>query len=626
MNYTTMSKTAIEYLCKCINLTASIPELLNDVLPSQQNVYSSYRVTELLNTLQGDMQNYVNAAIGNLSHLKKEIVSVAPTSDTAKEDTIYLVQDVNGGYEQYLLINGAVTSLGSTSAIANVYTKSESDSKFALQNTFKSLVDAVGGLNYLSTTDKTSIVNAINELKSGLDDLLGDNAGDSLVKTSGGINLFNKDTATSGYYVGSSNNLVSNGSSSYSDFIEVKHGEIYSFTGHYNNVYQFATYDADKNFIEIIYTAYLKGSYGDYKTKIGYKWQDTDWVDRKKSTVKYIKVNVSNVNKYMLVKGETMPSEYVGYENGDYTLKSTLLETTINNMIKESIPTEEKKPIVISCWGDSKTEGNQDGTGITYPSHLQTLLTNAGINAIVNNFGCGGEYSSEIAQRQGGLPLIVQPFTIPATATKVNISLNGRLRIASKHKFNPCYINNIEGTIIHDWSDNNQRTFTFQRTEAGDSVEIKYPMQVKNQCMIENKNDDVLIIDIGCNGGYSSIENWIQQIRCMIDYSVSKEFIVIGLANHLAYSFGSTSENYETLEAKFAKEFGNRYINLRKFYVEYGLEVAGLTPTTQDETDISNGIPPQSLYKSGDNYHENQYGYKIKAQLVFEKLRDLNLI
>lgn len=453
---------------------------------------------------------------------------------------------------------------------------------------------------------------------------LGDNAGDGLVKQ-GSINLFNKNVATSGAYIGDGGNLVSNSSSYYSDYIEVEHGTIYSLTGHYNNVYQFATYDANKNFIEIMYTSYLKGSYGDYKTKIGYKWNGTDWQDRGKSTVKYIKVNVTNVNTYMLVHSETMPTDYVGYSEA-YDLKSSNLKNAINNMIQEYVPSETSKKIIISCWGDSKTEGNQDGTGVTYPNELQTLLTNANVNATVNNFGCGGEYSSEVAQRQGGLPLTVQPFTIPADTTKVNITLNGRLRIASKHKFNPCYINGVEGNIIHDWSDSSQKTFTFQRAKAGNAIEIKYPMQILNQCMIQNRNDDVLVIDIGCNGGYSSIENWIQQIRCMVDYSYCKDFIVIGLANHLAYTFGSTSENYKTLEEKFTKEFGNRYINLRKFYVEHGLDVAGLSPTSQDTTDISNGIPPESLYKSGDNYHENQYGYKIKAQLVFEKLRDLNLI
>ena len=163
-----LNRESLQYLANCIRLVHSLPDLLNDVLPSQTTTYSSYKVTELLNTLNTDLQNYVNNALGNLSHLKKEIVSVAPTDSSADEDTIYLVQDASGGYEQYLKINGVVTSLGSTSAINNVYTKTESDAKFALLSTLNSLITTVGGLNDLTTTDKTSIVNAINELKTDL--------------------------------------------------------------------------------------------------------------------------------------------------------------------------------------------------------------------------------------------------------------------------------------------------------------------------------------------------------------------------------------------------------------------------------------------------------------------------
>ena len=163
-----LNRESLQYLANCIRLVHSLPDLLNDVLPSQTTTYSSYKVTELLNTLNTDLQNYVNNALGNLSHLKKEIVSVAPTDNSADEDTIYLVQDASGGYEQYLKINGVVTSLGSTSAFNNLYTKTESDAKFALLSTLNSLITAVGGLNDLTTTDKTSIVNAINELKTSL--------------------------------------------------------------------------------------------------------------------------------------------------------------------------------------------------------------------------------------------------------------------------------------------------------------------------------------------------------------------------------------------------------------------------------------------------------------------------
>ena len=159
-----IDKPSLEYICSCIKLLQSVPELLNDLTPSQKTVYSSYKVTELINALGENLQTYVNTSLGALTHLKKEIVQTVPTVDTAEEDTIYLLKnDEDGGYSQYLLINGVVENLGSTTAI-NAYTKTETDAKFALLSTLNDLIATVGGLNELKTNTKESIVKAINEL------------------------------------------------------------------------------------------------------------------------------------------------------------------------------------------------------------------------------------------------------------------------------------------------------------------------------------------------------------------------------------------------------------------------------------------------------------------------------
>ena len=160
-----IDKPSLEYICSCIKLLQSVPVLLNDLTPSQKTVYSSYKVTELLNTLNTDLQTYVNTSLGALTHLKKEIVQTVPTVDTAEENTIYLLKnDEDGGYSQYLLINGVVENLGSTTAVINAYTKTETDAKFALLSTLNDLIATVGGLNELKTNTKESIVKAINEL------------------------------------------------------------------------------------------------------------------------------------------------------------------------------------------------------------------------------------------------------------------------------------------------------------------------------------------------------------------------------------------------------------------------------------------------------------------------------
>ena len=124
-------------------------------------------------------------------------------------------------------------------------------------------------------------------------------------------------------------------------------------------------------------------------------------------------------------------------------------------------------------------------------------------------------------------------------------------------------------------------------------------------------------MDIGYNGGFSSVSNWISQYREMVDYSDCKEYIVIGRASHYYVTSITTEE-------AFSKAFGNRYISLSQYYVEHGLEDAGITPTPNDLDDIQAGRPPQSLFL--DDHHENAYGYVIKAKLVYQKLLELGLL
>lgn len=165
---------ALQYLANCIKKVNSLPELLNDVSVSQQTTFSSYRVSELLLSLQSDMEAYTNSAIGGLTHLKKEIVTALPDVADAEENVLYLLEDTSGTdtvYQQYLLINGTFESLGSTSTdLTNYYTKDESDAKFALLADLQTLISVIGSISELKTTEKDTLVNAINSLKEELDE------------------------------------------------------------------------------------------------------------------------------------------------------------------------------------------------------------------------------------------------------------------------------------------------------------------------------------------------------------------------------------------------------------------------------------------------------------------------
>lgn len=425
--------------------------------------------------------------------------------------------------------------------------------------------------------------------------------GDNLVAST---NLIDTTKATLGYYLGDNGAQVVLSNGAYSDFISVTKGQSYSFYGIFNNIFGLTVYDSNKTYLKTIYTTWLAGAYHNWNYTAGSTSDGNNIID---SNVAYVRVNFDATSdiKKMFVKGLTYPATYTPY-------KLDFLSTKLKNTVSSKVTT-------ISCWGDSKTQGNQDGTGVTYPSVLQNLLTSNGYSYTVNNMGVGGEYTTGIAGRQGGMPLYVQPFTIPAGTTPIQVATNisqNNIAKAGYAGLNPCYINGIQGNLGYD-STNNYNTFT--RITAGTTVSVTRPAQIVTDGMVNHRND-ILIIDIGQNGGFGSIDEWIKQIWCMVNYSQCKEFIVLGRnienSNPAFYN--------ATIEPQFQMAFGNRYINLRAYDVAYGLADAGLNATSADNTAISNSqVPPSLLF---DTVHENQYGYTIKGQQVFNKLQELQII
>lgn len=173
-----LSEDNVKTLCSFIREVSKISDAIDDLNIATNSTYSSFKVTELAKTLKEDMEHYVNTSISNLTHLEKEIVTVLPNVSDAKDNIIYLLKDTSitneDVYVQYLLIDGALVSIGSTKVnLDNLYTKSEADAKFALITDLSAINTAIGGLTTLNTTAKDTLVNAINEvlslLNSGLD-------------------------------------------------------------------------------------------------------------------------------------------------------------------------------------------------------------------------------------------------------------------------------------------------------------------------------------------------------------------------------------------------------------------------------------------------------------------------
>ena len=280
----------------------------------------------------------------------------------------------------------------------------------------------------------------------------------------------------------------------------------------------------------------------------------------------------------------------------------------------------------VCCWGDSLTRGV--GVGDSYSKAFPYVLYGLLDGREVINCGVGGENSVAIASRQGALPNIVQPFTIPSdtTATEVTIKniyggecgilLQGGSALdpitgeyVMTAQINPCTIDGVEGTLTYT-----SGKYYFARAKNGSSVTVTRPTVLITSAMKKLRNN-ISVIWIGTNGGYTTSAELISNIRAMIDYMkpMSKKYIIIGIH----YLVSAVKETFTEVEKAMTLAFGRNYINEREYVVNYGLSDANIIPTEADTTAIAQGkIPPSLLY---DEVHFNAKGYEIIANIVYKR-------
>ena len=310
----------------------------------------------------------------------------------------------------------------------------------------------------------------------------------------------------------------------------------------------------------------------------------------------------------LLISTFTNPERYVRrYVESDFTKKEEYLEKMTNT-------------VPVACYGDSLTQGNQDGSGNTYPKYLATLLSN---QCNVLNRGSGGDSSREIASRQGGVGLYVQPFTIPATTTAAEIFL--KCAYGSNTYFFPArqnistlsdvYINGIKGKITYSGSASSlsgEHHYYFTRSEAGDAIEITRPTLVRTTGYDSRYYTQIIWAGTNDKPTLEKLkESTIPTIDNMIKFLHTDRYLVVGL----------TSKSYmpeiEEVNEYMKKYYGNKFVNLRDYILEYGLEDVGITPTSQDNIDIANGEMPTSL--RNDSVHFNAKGYQIVANCIYKQ-------
>lgn len=306
-----------------------------------------------------------------------------------------------------------------------------------------------------------------------------------------------------------------------------------------------------------------------------------------------------------------------GEECTEYTPYFTPYKTSNIKQLENAINTLSNKN-VIDCWGDSLTQGTGATTGNAYPEVLSKLT-----GLTVHKYGFPGDDSKEIPGYQSSMPLLVQPCTINASGvTQITItSYDGSNGIPFRFpslinqycNINPVEVGGIKGNIDLSASTNPEsNVFTFTRLENGKSKKITYPVPlITNSSKEDRKN--IQVICIGQNGGWDNDSSiLIKQIRNMINFQelAYPKYIVLGIP-------AGTTDSRAQLENDLLLEFGAHFINARDYLVSRGLADNDITPTETDLSDIKVGRVPKSLRY--DTVHLNDYGYKVLANIVYNR-------
>ena len=299
----------------------------------------------------------------------------------------------------------------------------------------------------------------------------------------------------------------------------------------------------------------------------------------------------------------------------DSQLPSRLSQAQMDSAIDASVASALTSSVDIACWGDSMTASS-------YPGVLAEL---SGLT--VYNGGIGGERSYDIAGRQGGNPMLLtfDGGEIPASGTAfVTPETSDGLQTLTLMKqgtkaMNPATVLGVQGTFNYSTADARYR---FIRTTPGSAVTLPaYPVPLIPAAR-ELYSNHVSIFWLGRNNA-TQVDRIMQDIQASIDSlsPVSPRYLVLSVVNNTSEIIGTAAYNsIVELSRQQASRYGRRFVDVRKLLIKYGLQIAGITPTTTDSQQIANDTTPSSL--KSDATHLNAIGNQLVARFVMDRLAE----
>ncbi len=268
----------------------------------------------------------------------------------------------------------------------------------------------------------------------------------------------------------------------------------------------------------------------------------------------------------------------------------------------------------IVCWGDSLTETFDQKTA--YPDVLATLT-----DAEVINEGLSSDSTRAMAIRCGALALTVEECTIPASTSPVKVKLrlpDGKSPLLLQYGdvgINPCRIGDVEGTL-----EAVDGGYTFTRTEAGKEEQIASGTPFVTQGAALTSADDVVVLFSGANDGLTraKINEFLSDQKMILDHLGCAEYIVVGV------TYAKDQKDLGEINEKMHEVYGEHFLDIRDYFLRFGLEDAGLVANEEDELDILNGLIPVSLRQ--DYVHGTPDYYRLLAEQVYRKMMQLGYL
>lgn len=141
-----------------------------------------------------------------------------------------------------------------------------------------------------------------------------------------------------------------------------------------------------------------------------------------------------------------------------------------------------------------------------------------------------------------------------------------------------------------------------------------------------SQKEDILVIQMGDNGGWRNLDELIAQYRQMISEAETDRYIIISSTDDpddfeqiWGYTTKPVGMEDTRYEAAFREAFGEHLLIGRKYLVENGLAINGLEETEEDRRRAERGnISLQLRNPEIDNTHLNEYGCIALAHGVYE--------